>query len=140
MTVLVDSTSIVSGSLSRRRASAAIMHAVRLDHLRMAWNESTRQETDRIMHQIPPLRNHSIATLFRAEGRFDGAVDLERFIAIPDPDDRKFAALAHAAGAVLVSNDAHLLESSGDDELTVFNAGAFRSRYLGAEEGAPETR
>jgi hypothetical protein len=43
------------------------------------------------------------------EDRFTGPTHPERFAFIPDPDDRKFAALADAAGAVLISNDEHLL-------------------------------
>lgn len=44
---------------------------------------------------------------------FDGPVDLGPFRFIEDPVDRKYAALASASDATLVTNDDHLLSKRG---------------------------
>jgi len=46
---------------------------------------------------------------FSPEREFQGPTHPEDFREIEDPDDRKFAALAAASQAILVSNDEHLL-------------------------------
>lgn len=66
-----------------------------------------------------------MSKLFHPADRFGAETHPERFIGIPDPDDRKFAALAHAAAAILISNDEHLLSYHGDMDLTVLTSGAF---------------
>jgi predicted nucleic acid-binding protein len=104
----------------------------------MIWNDATRRETERIMRKIPPLRGFPIDELFRPENRFEGVTHPEQFAGVPDPDDRKFAALAHAAGAILISNDAHLLQYRGHPELKVLSAGAFWRRYRDAGQNPDE--
>jgi predicted nucleic acid-binding protein len=81
------------------------------------------------MHQIPPLRAQALAQLFRPEDRFSGPTHPERFAQIPDPDDRKFAALADATGAVLISNDEHLLGHRDRLNLTVLTPSEFWKRW-----------
>lgn len=107
--VVLDTNVFVAAGFNPRSASARIVDAVKRGQLRMVWNDATRRETERIVRQIPPLRTHAIADLFHPLDRFADATYPERFAEIPDPDDRKFAALAHAAGATLISNDDHLL-------------------------------
>lgn len=94
----------------------------------MVWNDATRREIERIVRQIPPLRTHSITDRFRPEDRFTGSTHPELFVAIPDPDDRKFAALAHAAHAILISNDDHLLQARDRMEVTVLTPREFWQR------------
>ena len=91
----------------------------------MVWNDATQREIERIVHQIPPLRAQPVAPLFRPADRFIGSTHPEQFAVIPDPDDRKFAALADAAGAVLISNDEHLLGSRDRMNLTVLTPSEF---------------
>lgn len=67
------------------------------------------------MRQIPPLRKQPVGEYFLPEGRFEGATQPERFRGVPDPDDRKFAALAYAAGVPLISNDSDLLDYRSKD-------------------------
>jgi predicted nucleic acid-binding protein len=81
------------------------------------------------VRRIPPLAADAAADLVRDRDRFTGVTHPERFTAIPDPDDRAFAGLAHAAGAVLISNDAHLLDAGGGGDLTVLTPRGFRERY-----------
>jgi predicted nucleic acid-binding protein len=116
---VLDTNVFVAGGFNRRSASAKIIDAVKHGRLRMVWNDATRRESERIMRQIPPLRSQTVADLFRPEDRFSAQTHPERFAFIADPDDRKFAALAEAAGAILVSNDDHLLEHRGSMGATV---------------------
>jgi predicted nucleic acid-binding protein len=123
--VVLDTNVFVAGGFNRRSASAKIVDAVKQGKLRMVWNDATRRETERIMRQIPPLRSHAVADLFRSEDRFRAPTHPERFAFIPDPDDRKFAALAEASGATLVSNDDHLLDHRDSIGAAVQTPGAF---------------
>ncbi len=111
MRVILDTNVFVAAGFNRQSASARIVERVRGGHLRMVWNEQTRRETQKILSRIPPLSWSGMAELFREEDRYDGETAPERFDYIPDADDRKFAALAEASGAVLITNDAHLLEN-----------------------------
>jgi predicted nucleic acid-binding protein len=126
--VVLDTNVFVAAGFNHRSASAKIVDAVRQGQLRMAWNDATRREIERIIRQIPPLRTQRVAQLFRPSDRFSGPTHPERFTQIPDPDDRKFAALAHAAGAVLISNDAHLLAQRDRMDVTVLTPREFRQR------------
>ncbi|MGH7517065.1 MAG: PIN domain-containing protein [Gemmatimonadales bacterium] len=115
--VVLDTNVLVAAGFKPRSASAKIVDAVKQGRLRMVWNDATRREIERILRQIPPLRAQSVAQLFRPESYVTVATHPERFEEIPNPDDRKFAAVAQAAGAVLISNDEHLLK--GRDHLVV---------------------
>jgi uncharacterized protein len=127
--VILDTNVFVAAGFNPKSSSAKIVEAVRQGRLPMVWNEATRRETEMIMRKIPPLRAKPIDDLFRAEHRYDGPTHPERFSEVPDPDDRKFAALAHATGATVVSNDEDLLGYSGPLELTVLMPGEFWKRY-----------
>jgi predicted nucleic acid-binding protein len=123
--VVLDTNVLVAAGFNAHSASAEIVRAVRKGALRMVWNAATRREIERIVAQIPPLRAYAVADLFRAADEFTGPTHPQHFADIPDPDDRKFAALAHAAGAVLISSDEHLL-GRGRAGLTVLTPQVFR--------------
>jgi predicted nucleic acid-binding protein len=126
--VVLDTNVFVAAGFNLRSASAKIVDAVKQRKLRMVWNDPTRREIEYIMEQIPPLRAHAVGEIFRPAGRFTAATHPEWFTDIPDPDDCKFAALAHAAGAILISNDEHLLRYQGRMDLTVLTPSAFWKR------------
>jgi predicted nucleic acid-binding protein len=126
--VVLDTNVLVAAGFNPRSASGKIVDAVKQGELRMVWNDATRREIERIMHQIPPLRSPAVAELFRPADRVTRPTHPERFAEIPDPDDRKFAALADAAGAVLISNDEHLLGQRDRMNLTVLTPSAFWKR------------
>jgi predicted nucleic acid-binding protein len=118
---VLDTNVFVAAGFKRNSASARIVDQVRAGDLRMVWNNETRGETQHILSKIPPISWIDVAELFREEDRFPGPTSPEKFDYIPDHDDRKFAALAEAAGAVLITNDDHLLsnrEPSGLEILT----------------------
>jgi predicted nucleic acid-binding protein len=126
--VVLDTNVFVAAGFKPRSASAKIVDAVKRGQLRMVWNDATRQEIERIMRQIPPLRTRPVAELCHPADRVTVPTHPERFADIPDPDDRKFAALADAAGAIVISNDEHLLGYRGAPDLTVLTPAAFWRR------------
>lgn len=123
--VVLDTNVFVAAGFNPHSASARLLDAVKRGELRMVWNDATRHEIELIVRRIPPLRTYSIADLFRPEDRFTGATNSEQFMAIPDPDDRKFASLADGAGAILISNDDHLLQARDRMEVTVLTPSEF---------------
>lgn len=108
--VILDTNVFVAAGFNPQSASAGIVADVRSGRLRMVWNDATRRETEHILRKIPPLAWDAFSDLFREEDRYDGETSPEQFAFVPDPDDRKFAALSAATGAVLVTNDDHLLD------------------------------
>jgi predicted nucleic acid-binding protein len=123
--VVLDTNVFVAAGFNARSASAKIVDAVRHGELRMVWNDATRREIERILRRIPPLRAKPVAELFRPAERVTVETRPERFAEIPDADDWKFAALAHATGATLVSSDEHLLQYRGPLRLRVLAPGSF---------------
>jgi predicted nucleic acid-binding protein len=129
--IVVDTNIFVAAGFNPQSAAAKILEAVKHEQLRLVWTEATRRETEHVMQQIPPLRGQPIAQLFRPGERFTGETHPERFTGIPDRDDRKFAALAHAAGAVLVSNDDHLLSYRDSMAPTILSSGDYWRHHHG---------
>jgi len=103
--VVVDTNVFVAAGFNPNSASARLLDGIREGRFRLIWNQPTRRETEMILRRIPRLDWRIAADLFRPEGEFTGPVDPGAFTAIADPDDRKFAALAAAANAPLVTND-----------------------------------
>jgi hypothetical protein len=79
----------------------------------MVWHESTRKESAYIINKIPPLNWDIFAGLYRPEQEWKDDLSINSVTMMVDPEDRKFAALALDTGAVLVSNDDHILEWRG---------------------------
>src|SRR5437016_4448776 len=76
----------------------------------------------------PRLSWARIANLFRSEDRFGGSTDPEAFGFVPDPADRKFAALADAVQVPLVTSDAGLLNAGGQMAVPVLKPSEFARR------------
>jgi uncharacterized protein len=109
--VVLDTNVFVAAGFNPGSHSARLVEAVRDGRLRMVWDHATREEIEQVMRQIPRLSWPAIADLFRAEDRFDGSTHPDEFGFVPDPPDRKFAALAAAVQAPLVTSDAGLLNA-----------------------------
>lgn len=107
--VVLDTNVFVAAGFNSRSSSARLIRAIRDGELRFVWNQATRAETRQILRQIPPLDWGAFEGLFDEASEYTGETDLQAYRLIEDPDDRKFAALAKATGAVLVSNDDDLL-------------------------------
>jgi predicted nucleic acid-binding protein len=107
--VILDTNVFVAAGFNKRSASANLLDRVRSGELRMIWNKATRAEIEHILGQIPGLSRRDAKKLFRREGHFRGRTHPHRFRYVPDPADRKFAALADASKTPLVSSDDDLL-------------------------------
>ncbi|WP_287155509.1 PIN domain-containing protein [Euryhalocaulis sp.] len=110
---MLDTNVFVGAGFNPRSASARLIAAAREGGLILVWAEETRAETRRILEKIPPLDWPAAAPLFTEAGRFDGPLDLAAMQAVPDPEDRKFAALSAAADVPVVSSDSDLLDVRG---------------------------
>jgi predicted nucleic acid-binding protein len=112
--VVLDTNVFVGAGFNPGSASAEMIDAICRGELRMAWSEATRAETRAVVEKIPPLRRSGawdrFEGAFRDDERVEVTLDELRFADVPDPTDRKFAALAAEAGAILVSSDRHLLD------------------------------
>ena len=107
--VVVDTNLFVAAGFNPTSHAARVLAAIRAGTLWQVWDEPTRRETEHVVRKIPPLAGTDLSGLFRPEDRYDGPTDPDRFGSVPDPADRKFAALAAATGAVLLTRDRHLL-------------------------------
>lgn len=136
--VVLDTNVFVAAGFNPRSAAARIVEAVKRGQVRMVWNDATRREIEHILGKIPPLRAYPVAEFFRPADRFTAPTHPEQFAAIPDPDDRKFAALGHAASAIVISNDKHLLQYRDGLEVMVFTPSAFwKSQSPRCEDDPP---
>ena len=96
--------------------------------VRMWWSDATRAEIEAVVSKIPPLSWPGIEDLFREESRVQADLDESGLDWVLDPSDRKFAALARTTGAVLVSNDHHLLARRDEAPIIVLTSGECRAR------------
>jgi uncharacterized protein len=126
---VLDTNVFVAAGFNPGSHAARILDAVKAGQLRMVWNEATRREILHILRRIPPLAKHAVDDLFRPQDEYKSATYPEHFEIVPDPDDRKFAALAHAAGAILISRDDHLLQQREHLGITVLTAQEYWNTY-----------
>lgn len=117
--VVLDTNVLVAAGFNPESASARIVQAVREGRLRLVWSEGTRRESESVVRQIPPLSWDRFGDLFREEARHAGELHPEEMDHVPDPEDRKFAALAGAANAALITNDDDLLRSRERADVTI---------------------
>jgi putative PIN family toxin of toxin-antitoxin system len=110
-TVILDTNIFVAAGFKPDCDAGRILERVRSEKLSMIWHEETLEEIRHILNKIPPLARSwsSIAPLFRHERCYPWPLIVENFHHVPDPADRKFAALAAATGAPLVTLDSDLL-------------------------------
>lgn len=126
--VILDTNVFVAAGFNPRSASAYVLEQVRLGRIHMIWSDETRAETQHIIEKIPPLSWTSVAEVFRAEHCHSGQTASDKFEFIPDPDDWKFAALAEATGAILLTNDTDLLHRRDRVRLQILTPVEYRDR------------
>ena len=128
--VVIDTNVFVAAGFHPRSDAARILQAVADGRLRMMWTEETVREIRHILERIPPLSWPRFSGLFAESDRFDEPTHPEQFGQITDPDDRKFAALAYRAGAVLVTQDDHLLCARSNMAVEIVTASEFVDQRL----------
>ena len=127
--VVLDTNVFVAAGFNPRSDSACVVDALHLGRLRMVWDSSTQLEVEHVLRQIPRLSWSTVAALFRAEDKFAGTTQPEKFSFVPDSADRKFAALADAAQVPLVTSDRGLLMAAAQMTVPVLQPGEFLRRY-----------
>lgn len=127
--IILDTNIFVAAGFNRASTSSHILEAVRAGSLHMVWNEQTRRETQFILKTIPPLSWEHVTDLFHEEDRYDGETAPAEFDYVPDEDDRKYAALAAATGAILITNDDHLLDYREQSGLEILTPGEYWEKY-----------
>ncbi|WP_412062803.1 putative toxin-antitoxin system toxin component, PIN family [Rubrivirga sp. IMCC45206] len=110
--VVLDTCVLVAAGFRPDSASGRLAQAVRAGRLLALWSPATRAEGLAVLGRIPPLRGLDPDGLFPPAGRIDGPLASDRYPSIPGETDRRFAALADAHGAVLVTLDAPLLDGA----------------------------
>lgn len=123
--VVLDTNVFVAAAFNPCSHAARIIAAVRSGQLRLIWNEATQRETRTILERIPPISWQPFAELFREETRHREAVNPGWFGHVRDPDDRKFGALAYAAGATLITQDDDLLEARSNVNVPILTSAEF---------------
>ena len=126
--VVADTNLFVVAGFNPQSNAARIPEAVRAGIVWLVWDEATRRETEHVVGNIPPLRGTDLSAFFTSDARYDGPTDPEAFEFIPDPADRKFAALAAATEAVLVTSDRHLLDGRPHPGVEVLTPAEFVER------------
>jgi predicted nucleic acid-binding protein len=132
--VILDTNVFVAAGFNPASHSARLIDAVRAGRLRMIWNEATRREIEHVLRQIPRLSWERVAGLFREADRFQGETHPEQFDYVPDPADRKFAALADVTGVPLVTRDEDLLQGRARSRSPILTPGEFVRQLQGARQ------
>ena len=117
--VVLDTNVLVAAAYNPRSASRRVVEACLGGGLTPVLSGALRREYEFILARAVRGRPY----LERIRQLLDGAGVVEPARtprAVPDdPEDDKLVALARIAGAVLISNDAHLLALAGHEGLTV---------------------
>jgi putative PIN family toxin of toxin-antitoxin system len=135
--VVLDTNVLVAAAFNRRSSAARVVNAVRDGRVHLIWNEPTRRETRRILERIPPISWARFASLFREENGYEWRIHPGWFGHVRDPDDRKFAALAYAAEAALITQDRHLLEIRAGVRLAILTPAELLAGWSTASAGLP---
>ena len=132
--VVLDSNVFVAAAFNKRSSSAQLVEWVRSERLRLMWHPSTLEETRHQLEKIPPISWEPFAGLFQEAGRIEGELALNPYEFVGDRDDRKFAAAAEKAGAVLVSNDQDLLSVAARLRVPVLTTGEAVARWSTSDQ------
>lgn len=128
--IILDTNIFVAAAFNPQSHAGRIVQAVRDGSLMLVWNEATRHEAQTVVENIPPIEWESFAGLFRQEWEYIDDTFPALFDVVPDPADRKFAALADFSRATLISNDDHLLGVRDCLRVPVMTAGEFTEKEL----------
>jgi len=127
--LVLDTNVFVAAGFNPRNKSGRILERIREGSWIMVWNRDTRRATVAVLARIPPLSHWDVDSAFSPEAEVKAETHPERYALIQDPDDRKFAALAVAAAAVLVTSDDHLLSQRDRIEIEVLTPAEVVARF-----------
>jgi putative PIN family toxin of toxin-antitoxin system len=118
--VVLDTNLFVAAGFNPDSHSAQLIEMARNEEIQLIWNGDTKNETNHVLSKIPPLSWDDFSDIFRDKNKYVGKTHPENFGYIPDPTDRKFAALADATGAILVTQDEDLIGHRKPGEVTIY--------------------
>lgn len=127
--VILDTNIFVAAGFKSTSHSAHIIEQVKSEQLQMVWSEETRQETEFIVRKIPPLAWDKIAYLFQPAHCYNGPLYPQNFQQIADAADIKFAALAEATRAILITMDRDFLSVRDILEIAVMTPYEFAASF-----------
>lgn len=133
--IVVDTNTFVAAGFNPNSHSARVFEEIRNGRLCLVWNEATRRETQTVVRKIPRISWDDYAGLFEEANRFDGETNEAAFGHVEDPADRKFAALAQAADAALITQDDHLLSTRDQADVYIARPREFFARWDAENEG-----
>lgn len=126
--VVLDTNVLVAAVYGPGSASRRLVEACLAGELTAVLSPALRREYDFILPRAARGRPY----LERVQTLLGGAEVVEPAqtprVVPDDPDDDKLVAAALAAGAVLVTNDAHLLALAGHEGLEVRRPAGFRAQ------------
>ncbi|HEV2107178.1 MAG TPA: putative toxin-antitoxin system toxin component, PIN family [Thermomicrobiales bacterium] len=123
--VILDTNIFVGAGFNPRSSSAKILDLIEEGSVALIWNDATLREIEKIIRRIPKLAWEDFARLFQDEHKYTHQAPEGDFLQIEDPDDRKFAALAQATQAVLISIDDHLLSQRANLDIRIMRPSEF---------------
>ncbi len=127
--LVLDTNVFIAAGFRPGSASAKLVEMAREGRVKAVWHRDTRGENEHIVRKIRRLPQGLLEGVFWPENEFQGALDESEFDFIEDPADRKFAALAVSADAVLVSTDQHLLRWRDRLEARVLRPGEWGENF-----------
>jgi len=125
--IVLDTNIFVAAAFKPSSKSAQIISAARGGVLRLMWDRATRGEIEHIVGKIPRISNRVLSGLFQEENELPVPEIPSELTIIEDPADRKFAALARSADAILITNDDHLLSCRETIDVVILRPGEFNS-------------
>lgn len=129
--VVVDTNTFVAAAFNKHSHSAHIFDEIREGQLKLVWNDATLGEIRKVVKKIPPIDWEKFAHLFTGANRYDGDTNEDAYKHVPDATDRKFAALAAATNAVLITQDDHLLKTREQGDVDIVAPGEYFARRTG---------
>ena len=126
--VVLDTNVLVAAAYNPRSASRRVVEACLAGGLTPVLSGALRREYEFILARAARGRPY----LERIHRLVDGAEIVEPAqtprVVVDDPEDDKLVSAALAAGAMLVTNDAHLLTIAGHEGLKVVRPADVRAR------------
>jgi putative PIN family toxin of toxin-antitoxin system len=117
--VVLDTNVLVAAAYNPGSASRRVVEACLAGELTAVLSPALRREYEHILPRAVRGQPY-LETLRRLLDRAEVVEPAETHRVVPDdPDDDKLVAVALAAGASLVTNDAHLLAVAGHEGLRV---------------------
>ncbi len=127
--VVLDTNIFVSASFNKKSNSHKIFELIKNNKVQFIWNPDTKDETKYILKKIPVIKWDRFKDIFKPEYEFTKKVTDKKFTEIQDHSDRKFANLAYASTAVLITSDQHFLNVRSQLPVKVLTSSEYIKKF-----------